>query len=100
MSREEVVRHVLNPRRCKLYCYLLLPTISLHLHQVNFHVFCHQQFGTLGALLERCDNTLYRRGFVEGEVTSDDVPSPLPCFQLKADKVGPKLMDGLHRITR
>ena len=74
--------------------------ISLSLCQVNVQVPCHQKFSTPGVLLERCNNTLYRQGVVVGKVTLEYVSSPLPHIQLEANNVGPKLMDGLHRITR
>ena len=93
--QEEVGRYVFETRRCQRCRYLLLPLISLRIRQVDVQVSCHQKFGTPGALLERCDV-----GVVRGEVTSDDVPSPLPRRQMEANNVGPKLMDFLHRIMR
>ena len=39
-------------------------------------------------------------GVVVGEVTSQDVPPPLPRRQLEANSIRPKLLDGLHREIR
>ena len=77
-----------------------LPPISLRIQMICIQVTCHQQFGALGELLESGDDTLYRQGVFGGELTSHDVPLPLPCRQLGANDVGSKLLDGLHRKIR
>ena len=64
--------------------------------QEHIKVSRYQQFGAPGSLLEPSDENLYRQGVVGCEVTSNDVPLPLPCGQLKSDNVGPELLDGLH----
>ena len=42
------------------------------------------------------DDTLYRRGVVGGEVTSDDVPLPRYRRYLEAEDIGSVLPDVLH----
>ena len=56
-----------------------------------------QQSGSLGALLERFEDPLYRQGVFGGELTSHNVPLPRPRLQLEANDVGSKFLDGLHR---
>ena len=86
----EVGQHVLQSHRRQCRCYLLLSTISLGLLQICVEVSRHQQLRSPGTLFERCDDTLYCQGVVGGEVTSDDVPSPLPRFQLGSENVWTK----------
>ena len=45
---------------------------------------------------QRRDYPIYSPSAVGGEVTSDDVPSPPPRRDLKAEDVGSVLPDGLH----
>ena len=68
--------------------------------RLTFRSPIQQQFGTPGALLEDWDDTLYRWSVVGGDITSDDVPLPIPRLQMKSDNVEPEPLDGLHRITR
>ena len=100
LSREEVGRHILQPF-CSLFRRNFLPPpIPLRLQKIQIKLSCHQNFGAPVFFLEHGNDTLYRLGVVGGELTSNDLTSPLPCRQLEANDVGPELLDGLHRKKR
>ena len=69
-AREELFQHVIQSFRSQHYLYFLPPPISLGILQFHVQISCHQQFGAPGLLLERGDNTLYRRGVVRVKVAS------------------------------
>ena len=99
-SHEKVGRHAFQYRRRQCRRYLLLRLISLCLVKVGIEVPRHQHFGSPGEIFERCGGILYFQCVVGGEVTTDDVPSPLPRFQLKSNNVGLKywMASTAHRI--
>ena len=93
----EVRRHIFKSFCCQFRRNVLSSPNALRLRQFHVEVSRRQQFGSLGPLFERGNDTFYCRGVVGGEVTSHDVPPPLPRRHLESDNVGPKSSDGLHR---
>ena len=91
MAQKEVRRHVFESRLCQCRRDFRSPPVILRIRQCRVEVPRHQQCGAPGPLLERGEDTIYRRGVVRGEVTSNDVPPPRSCRQLEADDVGSKL---------
>ena len=81
-------------------CDFVPPPISLRILKLRVKVSRHQQLGALELLLERGNDTLYRRGVIKGKETSDNIPPLLPRHQLEADDFGPKLLNGLHHEMR
>ena len=96
LAREEVCQDIFE-YLCRQYrSNILSPPFALWLQQFHIEIPCHQQFVAPGALLERGDNTLYCRGVVGGEVTSDDLPLPRSHRELETDDVRAKLVHGFH----
>ena len=93
-------RHVLKSIRCQCLRDAISPAVALRLKQFYVEVSRHQNSGASGPLLERGNDNLYRQGVVRGEVTSHNVPTPLPCCYMEADDVGPEMLDSIHRKIR
>ena len=96
-AQKEVHRHVFQYRRRQSRYNLLVPLHLLWHRKIIIGVYQHQKFGSSGELSKSCDDAINIRGVVGGEVTSNDVPSPLPRCQLKDDNFVAKLPYYLHR---
>ena len=84
-SQEEVCLNVLNPCRCHRHRYLLFPSLSARLLQFHVEVSRKNQLCPPW-LLRHCRLHVPNRSSVaQRQVTSNDVPAPLPCFQLACD---------------
>ena len=96
LSWKKVLQHVFQYRRCQSHHNILVLHRPLHMFNIIIKVPLHQQFGFLGALYQRCNDALNRRGVVGGELTPNDVPPRLPLCQLKTDSVWAILLYLLH----
>ena len=90
-------QHILHNLRLQFRRYVLSPPDALQLRQLCIEVSRHQQSGTMWPLLESGEDTIYCQGVIGGDVTSQDVPPLVPRRQLKADNIGPEMLDSLYR---